>query len=202
MDLEAQTSAMLYSTLHEENMQETTRDEAIAKLTEFIKDIRIAMLTTQTPEGSLRGRPMATQEAPFDGDLWFFTSAASPKVDEIEEEHHVQLSYASPEDNRYVSVSGRATVVRDRAKAEELWSPAMKAWFPDGLDDPDLALLRVQVEGAEYWDSPSSTMVHIVGLVKAVSTGQRYHPVKTKNSSFKGTFYGKRIDTGKQLMRD
>jgi general stress protein 26 len=127
---------------------------------------------------------MATQEAPFDGNLWFFTSAASPKVDEIEDEHHVQLSYASPEDNRYVSVSGRATVVRDRAKAEELWSPAMKAWFPDGLDDPELALLRVHVEAAEYWDSPSSTMVHIVGFVKAVSTGQPYQPGENEKLDF------------------
>src|SRR4028118_401596 len=104
-------------------MQETTRDEAITKLNEMIKDIRIAMLTTQAPEGSLRGRPMATQEAPFDGDLWFFTGAASHKVDEVEDEHHVHLSYAAPEDNRYVSISGRASVVRDRAKAQELWSP-------------------------------------------------------------------------------
>jgi general stress protein 26 len=165
-------------------MQETTREEAVAKLSELIKDIRIAMLTTQAPDGSLRGRPMATQDAPFDGELWFFTGAGSPKVDEIEEEHHVHLSYASPEDNRYVSVSGRASVVRDRNKAEELWSPAMKAWFPDGLDDPDLALLRVQVEGAEYWDSPSSTMVHVVGFVKAVTTGQRYQPGENEKLEF------------------
>jgi general stress protein 26 len=74
--------------------------------------------------------------------------------------------------------------VRDRAKSQELWTPAMKAWFPDGLNDPDLALLRVQVEGAEYWDSPSSTMVHIVGLVKAVSTGQRYHPGENEKLEF------------------
>jgi general stress protein 26 len=165
-------------------MQETTRDEAVAQLNELIKDICIAMLTTQTPEGTLRGRPMATQETPFDGVLWFFTSADSPKVDEIEDEHQVHLSYASPDDNRYVSVSGRATVVRDRAKSQELWTPAMKAWFPDGLNDPDLALLRVQVEGAEYWDSPSSTMVHIVGLVKAVSTGQRYQPGENEKLEF------------------
>jgi general stress protein 26 len=165
-------------------MQETTREEAVAKLSELIKDIRIAMLTTQAPDGSLRGRPMATQDAPFDGELWFFTGAGSPKVDEIEEEHHVHLSYASPEDNRYVSVSGRASVVRDRNKAEELWSPAMKAWFPAGLDDPDIALLRVQVEDAEYWDTPSSKMVHVIGFVKAVATGQRYQPGENEKLEF------------------
>jgi len=81
-------------------------------------------------------------------------------------------------------VSGRASVVRDRGKAEELWSPAMKAWFPDGLDDPDLALLRVQVEDAEYWDTPSSKMVHVVGFVKAVATGQRYQPGENEKLEF------------------
>lgn len=155
-------------------MQETTsREEAVEKLGELIRDIRIAMLTTAKPEGTLHGRPMATQEAPFDGDLWFFTGASSPKVGEIEDDQHVQLSYAQPDKNVYVSVSGRASIVRDKEKARELWSPAMKTWFPDGLDDPDLALLKVHVEAAEYWDTHSSAVVHLFGFIKAVATGQR-----------------------------
>lgn len=157
-------------------MQDTTHLDAVNKLGKLIKDIRIAMLTTLLPDGSLRGRPMATQGAEFDGDLWFFTSSASHKVDEIEDDQHVHLSYMEPDENRYVSVSGTATIVRDREKAEALWTPAMKAWFPDGLDDADLALLRVRVTGAEYWDSPSNTVIHIVGFVKAGATGERYEP--------------------------
>ena len=148
----------------------------IEKLRDLIKDVRVAMLTTVDEDGSLRSRPMATQEMELDGELWFFTGAGSPKVREVQREQHVNVSYANPDDQQYVSVSGTAQVVHDRAKAEERWNPILKAWFPKGLDDPDLALLRIRVEKAEYWDSPSSKMVQLVGFVKAVTTGKRYEP--------------------------
>lgn len=140
---------------------QAARSEGVRKLGEMIKDIEFAMLTTVDEDGTLRSRPMATQQAEFDGDLWFFTRASAPKVDEVEHDHRVNLSYSKPEDQRYISVSGTARMMRDRAKIKELWSPALKAWFPKGVDDPDIALLKVSVERAEYWDSSSSTMTHI-----------------------------------------
>lgn len=152
---------------------DTSRADATKKLGELIKDIRFAMLTTAETDGTLRSRPMATQKQEFDGDLWFFTGASSAKVAEVQRDQHVNVSYAAPEDNRYVSVSGTAQLVRDQAKIKELWTPALKAWFPDGPEDPETALLHVAVHEAEYWDSPSSTMVQIVGFLKAVATGQR-----------------------------
>jgi general stress protein 26 len=148
--------------------------ENIKKLRKLIEDIKFAMLTTVEEDGTLRSRPMATQLAEFDGNLWFFTNANAPKVDEVQHEQHVNVSYANPDAQKYVSVSGRATLVRDRQKIEELWNPLYKAWFPKGLDDPDLALLRVSVEGAEYWDSPSSPVMRLVGFVKALTTGKPY----------------------------
>jgi general stress protein 26 len=148
----------------------------IQKLNELIKDIRIAMLTTIDDDGSLRSRPMATQQEPSDGTLWFFTGASSHKVLEVQHDQRVNISYADSGHNRYVSVSGTARLNRDNAKMTELWNPAFKAWFPGGLDDPDIALLQVQVDQAEYWDSPSSTVVHLVGFVKAVATGEHYEP--------------------------
>ena len=144
-----------------------THDEAVRKLNELIKDIQVAMLTTVDDEGALRSRPMATQKPDFDGQLWFFTSGSSPKAREIEREHQVNISYADPDKNRYVSVSGTGQVVYDPAKNKELWTSAYKAWFPQGLDDPNLALLRVDVEKAEYWDSPGSAIVHALGFAKA-----------------------------------
>jgi general stress protein 26 len=154
----------------------TARDEAIAKLGSLIKDIRVAMLTTADPDGNLHSRPMATQTTDFDGILWFFTRADAPKVGEIDREHRVNVSYADAHKQHYVSVSGQARLVRDPAKNKELWNPLYKAWFPDGLDDPALALLRVDVERAEYWDSPSSKVVLLVGSVKALATGKTYKP--------------------------
>ncbi len=150
-----------------------TREEAIEKLNNLIEDIDFAMLTTVDTDGVLRSRPMSTQEAEFDGTLWFFTSDKTHKVEEIERDNRVNASYAEPKDNVYVSVSGTAAIVKDKTKMEELWNPILKAWFPKGLDDPNICLLRVDVEQAEYWDSPSSTLVQVVGFVKAMVTGQR-----------------------------
>lgn len=154
-------------------MQNEQNKKDIAKLAELIKGIRITMLTTEEADGTLRSRPMATQSEEFDGTLWFFTDDTSPKVGEIEQNRRVNLSYADPSHQRYVSVSGRAEIVHDKAKAKELWNPAYKAWFPEGLDDPKLGLLKVTVESAEYWDSPGSAVVHLFGVVKAVVTGKR-----------------------------
>jgi general stress protein 26 len=145
--------------------------EGAAKLYELIKDVRICMMTTVEPDGSLHSRPMWNQEADETGDLWFFTRVSSPKVTEISRDGQVNLGYANPSKNDYVSISGRAEIVRDRAKIEEKWSAPLKAWFPDGKDDPQIALIRVHPEKGEYWDSPSSTIVHIYGYAKAVLTG-------------------------------
>ncbi len=153
-----------------------TRDDAIRKVGELIKDIKIAMLTTAGADGCLRSRPMATQQAEFDGDLWFFTSDASPKADEIRNESHVNLSYAAPDENCFVSVSGKATLVKDRAKVDELWNPMYKAWFPEGKDDPNLTLLKVEVDQAQYWDAPSSGMVLIPGFIQSLLTKKPFEP--------------------------
>jgi general stress protein 26 len=132
---------------------------AMRKVALMIRGIKVAMLTTTAPDGSLHSRPMATQEAEFDGVLWFFTKSGSGKVDEILHDSEVNVSYAAPEDHRYLSFSGRAALVRDRDKIEELWSPAYRPWFARGLEDPDLALLRVDVRRADYWDMLAGGMV-------------------------------------------
>lgn len=153
-----------------------TTEENVQKLGELIKDIKMAMLTTVDEDGSLRSRPMATQRTKFDGALWFFTRASAPKVDEVEHEHEVNVSYADADSNTFVSVSGTAELVRDQTKIKELWTPALKAWFPNGSDDPEVALLKIDVEKAEYWDSPHGKVVQLIGYVKAVATGHSYQP--------------------------
>jgi general stress protein 26 len=155
---------------------DSSREQSIVKLKELISGIRVAMMTTINGDGTLHSRPMWTQKIEFDGDLWFFTNASSPKSLELQSDSHVTLCYADPDDNRYVSVYGRGQMVHDREKAEQLWSEAYRAWFPEGLDDPGLALIRVPVERAEYWDSPSSKVVHLLGFIKAGLTGKSYRP--------------------------
>lgn len=154
-----------------QNQQSTmTREEGIKKIAELIEGIRIAMFTSVDEDGSLHARPMGTQSAEFDGTLWFFTWKNTEKVDEFQHNPSVNVAYSDPNKQTYVSVSGRASLVLDKGKMEELWEPPLKAWFPDGLDDPNIALIKVDVESAEYWDSPSSKMVHLYGMVKAALT--------------------------------
>ena len=148
----------------------TTRQEAIEKIRELTEGIDFCMLTT-IDGGHMRSRPMSTQKFEFNGDLWFFTSDNTHKIAEIEKDNRVCAGYSKPEDNRYVSISGRAEVVKDRAKIEELWNPVLKAWFPEGVDDPSLCLLKIPVEQAEYWDAPSSRIVQLFEMVKAIATG-------------------------------
>ncbi len=158
-------------------MSEQDHDASVKKLGKLIGDVQFAMMTTAEPDGSLRSRPMATHtnhNAEFDGTLWFFTKETSPKVDEVQQDRHVNLSFSSPEQSKYISVSGTATLIHDKDKQEELWTSKYLAWFPKGLDDPELALLKVDVDKAEYWDTPSSTVAHIVGFVKSVTTGKPY----------------------------
>ncbi len=157
--------------------------ESVRKLRELINGIKIAMLTTVTEDGRLHSRPMVTQKTDFDGDLWFFTARSSEKVGEVVHDKHVNVAYQDPERNRFVSVNGRASILRDRKKAEELWQPGLKAFFPKGLDDPDLALIRVTVESAEYWEKPSAPIVQLAGFVKALAAGERYQPGPGENET-------------------
>ncbi|WP_164101927.1 pyridoxamine 5'-phosphate oxidase family protein [Candidatus Laterigemmans baculatus] len=152
---------------------ELPEKEHLDKFRELIKDIDTAMLVTETADGSLRSRPMVTQATEFDGELWFFTDQNSAKVLEIQADRHVCVSYADPRSHKFVSVSGIAELSQDRGKIKELWNPFAKAWFPQGPDDPRLALLRVRPTMAEYWDSSSGLAVTIAGMVKAATTGER-----------------------------
>lgn len=167
-------------------MGQVARDsDEVQKLADMIKDCRIAMLCTVDEDGSLRSRPMATIDPEdFDGTLWFFTSAGSHKVLEVKEHQAVNVAYAQPDDQHYVSVSGNASLVRDKARLKELWKEPMRTWFPKGLDDPDIALLRIEVTRAEYWDSPSSAMVYAYGYLKARLTGERANPGENKKIDF------------------
>lgn len=151
------------------------------KLDHLIKDIKICMMTT-SDGGLLRSRPMWVKSSLRDGadrKLWFFTKQSAAKVDEIRDESDVNLSFADPGSDEFVSVSGKARVSRDREKIKDLWDVSLKAWFPDGPESQDIALISVEPTAAEYWDVPSSAMVHLWGIVKAATTGESPSPGET-----------------------
>lgn len=152
----------------------TTDDDAhVQKLASLIKNMDIGMLTTREDDGTLRSRPMSTNgNVEFDGDIWFFTYGNSHKVLEAQHNPQVGVSFSDLKGQTYVSLSGTAEIVRDKAKITELWEPALKAWFPKGVDEPDIALLKVAAHKAEYWDAPSSFIAHAISLAKVLTTGE------------------------------
>jgi general stress protein 26 len=149
------------------------REDDLQKLREMVKEIDFCMLATVDENGDLHSRPMSSNgDIDPDGDIWFFTSASSHKVNEIEKRPKVNISFADPDNQRYISISGTAQLVRDRKKIDELWRPEFKMWFPEGKDDPEIALLRVGLEKAEYWDSPSSTVGYVLNFVSSLVSGK------------------------------
>lgn len=142
----------------------------IQHFAELIKDIKFTMFTTIHGDRQvLRSRPMTLQEAEFEGELWFFADKESEMATDIKQNPNVNLGFANPKDHSYVSASGTAELVFDKAKAKELWNPLYKAWFEEGLDDPKLCLIRVNLVDAHYWESHSSPLNKVMMLVKAVT---------------------------------
>ncbi|MBD5785489.1 pyridoxamine 5'-phosphate oxidase family protein [Cellulosimicrobium terreum] len=147
-------------------------DEQVAKVRELIEDEQIAMLTTVATDGGLVSRPMGVQAVDFDGDLWFFAAGDSHKVAEIAQDSAANAAFSGK--SSWVSLSGRATLVHDPDKIRELWNPVADAWFPDGPDTPDVVLIRLHAESAEYWDSPGGRVATLFRLVTTKIAGKPY----------------------------
>lgn len=147
--------------------------EARNKVWALIKDIHIALMVTQGEDGKLFGRPMGAQERDGQDRLWFFTERNSPKITQINANKNVMLSYSEPDKNNFVSITGTAEIVYDQYKIDELWSAGAEIWFPKGKTDPNIALICVSPESAEYWDAPSNAFLYAYGYIKAKLTGEQ-----------------------------
>jgi general stress protein 26 len=147
-----------------------TTNEDRQRIADLVSGAKVAMLTTRSAGGKQVSRPMGLQEAEFDGDLWFFAHDSSAKVAQITADSEVNVSFSDTKNSSWTSIAGRAEVVHDRAKAEELYTPTLKAWFPDGLETPGLTLIKIHADSAEYWEGPSSTVGFVLGTVRAAVT--------------------------------
>lgn len=150
------------------NVDTTTSDpKAIETVRNLIGDIETAMLTTISDAG-LVSRPMKTQHIEFDGDLWFLTKKDTAKYDEILKDPRVNLAYVG---KSYVSISGTAEFVQDDARKKVLWNKMYEKILDTPYDDPNLVLIRVKTETAEYWESGSAIKMISHLLKKAVGKG-------------------------------
>ncbi len=142
----------------------------IPRFVELVRGQRTCMFTTVDPDGTITSRPMAVQQVDDDATVWFMAFADSPKVEQLSRRPEVNLAFT--DNDAWVSASGTAALVDDLAKKTELWNPFAQAWFQTGPDDPRVALLRVELTGGEYWDSPSKP-AQVLGLVKVLLTKER-----------------------------
>ncbi len=134
-----------------------------------------AMLVTHTAAGSLRARPMAVAGVEEDCRVWFFTSVASGKVHEIETDTHVNVVCQKAHEI-YLSLSGIANLHRERAKIDELWNESYRTWFPNGKDDAEIALVCVEPQEGEYWDTEGFKKIkYLFEAAKAYATGTKPH---------------------------
>jgi general stress protein 26 len=133
-------------------MKSTDSDE-INKLKEIIESIKTGMLFTHTATDQWKGRPMTTVKVEDNGDLWFFTNEFSGNVYQICRNNEVFINYANPFLNTYAVIMGKAYLTREINKMNELYIPSIKNWFPAGLNDPDLLLIRIEPYGGEYWNA-------------------------------------------------
>lgn len=141
-----------------------------ARLKELIESIRVGLLTTVDLDGTLHTRPVETLRCDMDGTLWFFTDHQSPKAHELTRDMRVSVGYSDPSKNVYVVVSGHGLILRDKALAARLWSFAQRAWYPKGVDDEHLSILRVAFERAEYWEAPGKAS-YLLAAAAAMITG-------------------------------
>jgi general stress protein 26 len=137
----------------------------VVRLNELIAGIDFAMLTTVRPDGTLHSCPMASPGADADGVIWFFAANNTEKVEAVRTSQRVNVAYVDHPGRRYVSISGYCDLVRDHVKAKELWTSAYQAWFPGGLDNSDLILLKVNVQQVDYWNAAEGRMAHL-GFVR------------------------------------
>lgn len=155
------------------DVKNLTNTEAVEKIKELANTADICMFTTALTTLPLTSRPMSTQTVDDEGNLWFLSKKSSEKNAEIKKDNRVQLFYASRGNAEYLSVYGEATISTDKKKAEELWTPIAKAWFSEGVDDPELSIIKVTPLDSYYWDTKNSKMVSLIKIAAAAITGKK-----------------------------
>lgn len=153
--------------------QKATPEENMKRFKELVEDIQFGMLTTKNSlDGTLSSRPMTLQEVDENNYLWFFADKNSHLANDIRLNIDVNVAFAHPSDSSYVSVAGNGYVIQDHQKVDELFTPVTKAWFPDGPNDPNIALIQVRPVTVDFWDSPTSKAVQLYAFAKSIVTGE------------------------------
>jgi general stress protein 26 len=151
-------------------MNDQPQEKTQAHLLELLKSFDTAMLVTRTHDGVMRARPLSLSDQHDQQQLYFATSVDSPKVGEIADDPGVLITLQ--DSKRYISITGTATITRERSLIDRLWREPWKVWFPAGKDDPALCLVVVRPTAAEYWDqSGLKGIKYLFDMAKAYAKG-------------------------------
>ena len=153
-------------------IQNISRRDANEKIKELAKKADVCLFTTSLTSLPLTTRPMSTRDVDDDGCIWFFSREGSKKNQEIALDNRVQLFYSNFSSSEYMSLYGKVSVIKDGAKAKELWSAIAKTWFNEGYDDPELTLLKVEPEDGYYWDTKDGKVISLIKMVTGAITGK------------------------------
>lgn len=152
-------------------------------LHELLSSFDTAMFVTRHGD-DLHARPMAVADVDESSALWLVTSLDSTKAREIQKDPRVSATFQTA--NKFVALSGSAELVTDRAKIDALWNERWRVWFPNGKSDPSIALIRVSVDDAEFWDDAGTTGIrHVFEQVKAYATRERPSPISGQHGRVK-----------------
>lgn len=163
-----------------DEVKDLTRQDANKKIKELAEKADICLFTTNLTQLPLTTRPMSTRAVDENGDLWFFSRKGSNKNEEITADNRVQLFFSNNSSYEFLTLYGTATIIKDDAKAKELWSAIAKTWFNEGYDDPELTLLKIVPKDGHYWDTKDGKIISLFKMVAGAITG------KEMNNSVEG----------------
>lgn len=149
-----------------------TSQDAIKELKKLAEEIDMCMFTTALTQLPLTTRPMSTSKVDEAGNIWFLSRKSSHKNQQILMDNRVQLFYAGKDSAAFLSVYGEASISFDKEKIKELWSTIAKAWFTEGVDDPEVSAIVIKPIDAYYWDTKNNRLVSLLKIGAAIVTGK------------------------------
>ncbi len=158
--------------IQEDHQRDLHEQEAIQKLKQLVESAKVCMFQTMTNNPPFHLRPMSPVDTDENGNIWFFSRRSSEKNHDINSNPNVQLIFSNMKDSEFLSVYGVASIIEDRHRIEELWKPIVKAWFPDGVDDPELTLIKVITLSAHYWDTKDGKMISMLKIAASMLGGR------------------------------
>ena len=164
----------------EDNREDLDGNRAVEQIREVVKKSASCFFCTAVSRGSGAARPMSVQEVDDDGTLWFLSAADSHTNLELAENPAVRLFFQGSEHADFLTLTGRATVSRDKGRIEDLWEPVLKTWFTEGKDDPRITVIKVEPEGGYYWDNKHGSIVAGIKMLVGAAIG------KTLDDSIEG----------------